>query len=224
MDAHRLSKQGRLNQAEELLRKAREIAPEDHYVTWRLGEVLWLQGKSEEAERMYRDAISIDSMFSPPYLDLARLLLEQGKTKQGRKVLEEVIRITPDDPQPYCFLGDSLSSSGERSEAIAMYWKALEKDADCFPAMLRLAQVLSASSNADLQTGKEAIQLATRACELTNYRRFDALITLSDAHAAAGNLADAVSVAYKSLQIASQSGNTEQADMARSRLRRYGKQ
>jgi len=218
-----LSEQGKLNEAESLLRKARQIAPEDRYVVWRLGQVLWLQEKPEEAERMYRDAISIDSVFSPPYLDLARLLLARGKTKQGRKVLEEVLRIAPDDPQPYCFLGDSLLSGGETSEATAMYWKALGKDADCFPAMLRLAQVLSASPGADLQTRKETIRLATRACELTNYQRFDALITLSDVHAAAGDLADAVSAANKALQIASQSGNTEQADMARERLRRYGR-
>ncbi len=163
-------------------------------------------------------------MFTPPYLDLATVLLEQGKTKQGRRVLEEVIRIKPDDPQPCCLLGDSMLKSGEASEAIAMYRKALERDADWFPAMLRLAQALSASPGTDSQGRREAIQLATRACELTSYRRFDALVTLSDAHAAAGNPGDAVSVASQALRIATQSGNTEQADMARRRLLRYGKQ
>ena len=219
-----LSKQGKLNRAEELLRKAREIAPEDHYVMWRLGEVLWLQAKSEEAERVYRDGISINPVFSPPYVGLARLLLERGDTRQGHNVLEELIRITPDDPQPYCFLGDSLLGSGETDEAVAMYSKALEKNADCFPAMLRWSQVLTASPNADPEARKRAIELATKACELTNYQRADALITLSDSHAAAGNLADAVSVAYKALQVASQLGQTEQANLARSRLRQYREQ
>jgi tetratricopeptide (TPR) repeat protein len=209
-----LSTQGKLNEAEKLLRRALEIAPQDRYVIWRLGEVLGSRGKPEEAERMYRDAIRIDSMFAPPYLDLARLLLDQGKTEQGRKVLEEVIRIKPDDPQPYCFLGDSLLSGGETSQAIAMYSKALEEDADCLPAMLRLAQVLSASPGGDPRVERQAIQFAARACELTNYRHFDALITLSDAHAAAGNFVDALSAANKALQIAAESGNTEQVEMA----------
>ena len=219
-----LSKQGKLSEAEEPLREAREIAPEDRYVNWQLGQLLWAQGNAEEAERMYREAIRVNSMFTPPYLDLATVLLEQGKTKQGQRILEEAIRIQPNDPEPYCRLGDSLLTSGETGEATAMYWKALGKNADCLPAMLRLAQILSASSGADPQARKKAIQLATRACELTDYEKTDALITLSDAHAAAGNMGDAVSMAYKALRIANQSSQAEQANMARSRLRRYGRE
>ena len=84
----------------------------------------------------------------------------------------------PDNPGSYCLLGDSLLGHGETGQAIDQYGKALEKDADCFPAMMRLAQVLSASPNADPLARNRAIQLATRACEVSNYQRSDALLTL----------------------------------------------
>ncbi len=215
--------QGKLKEAEELLRKARELAPEDRYVSCQLGQVLRLQGRAKEAERMFRDAIRIDSSFSSPYLDLAALLLEQGKTEQGRTLLKEAIRIKPDNPQSYCLLGDSLSSSGETTEAVLMYSKALEKDANCFPALVRLAQILSTSPDSNPQAWQQAIRFATRACELTKYQRLDALVTLSDAYAAAGNFGDAASVAEKAFQIAAQSNDPEQVNMVRSRLQRYGK-
>ena len=222
--SHALSMQGKPAEAEKLLRKARQIAPDDEYVVWQLGMVLWLQGEREEAERMYRHAISINSMYSPPYLGLAKLLLEQGKTEQGRSFLQEAIRIKPSDSQPYCLLGDSLIASRETRQAIVEYRKALMVDADCLPAMLRLAQISSALPGADPLSRKEAIQLATRACELTGYQRSDALIILCDAQAAAGNRAEAVSAASQALRIANQSGQTEVANIALSRLRQYGRQ
>ncbi|MHB8955113.1 MAG: tetratricopeptide repeat protein [Pirellulaceae bacterium] len=217
-----LSQQGEMDEAAALLRKALKIAPEDLYVNWQLGQVLSLQGQLDEAERLCREAIRIDPAFASPYLDLATVLLRQGRTKQGRGVLQEAIRIRPEDPQSRCLLADSLLSGGEILQAIALYREALEKDADCVPAMLRLAQVFSAPSSSDPRAHTEAVQFATRACQLTNFKSAEALITLSDAHAVSGNREDAASAAYRALQVASQSGNREHVNLARARLEKYG--
>ena len=220
--SHALSMLGKLAEAEKLLRKAREIAPDDEQVIWQLGLVLSLLGEPDEAERMYRQAISINAVYSPPYLGLAKLLFAQGKTEQGRSLLRDAIRIKPSDTQPYCLLGDSLMASGETNQAIVEYRKALKVDRDCLSAMLRLAQIASALPGADPQARNEAIQLAAKACELTQYQRADALIILCDAHAAAGNRAEAVSAANQALRIANQTGQAQVANIARSRLRQYG--
>ncbi len=216
-----LSKQGKFGQAEAVLRKGRKVAPDDYYVNWHLGQVLRLQGKAAEAEQMYRRAIAAESAFAPPYLDLAALLLERGETRQGRGVLREVIRIRPDNPQPYCVLGDSLLKSGETDRAIALFSQALEKQADCFPALMRLAQLAAASPSSDPQDRAQAVQRATRACELTRYQRPDALITLADACAAAGKFGDAASAARQALEIARRLGSGELAEAARQRCRAY---
>jgi tetratricopeptide (TPR) repeat protein len=214
--------QGKTKEAEERLRKALEIAPEDHYVNWQLGQVLASRGQSEEADRLFRNAIRIDSTFIPAYLDVASLLKKEGRTDQACDVLREAIRIKPDDLRSYCLLGDSLAETGETSEASDMYRKALERNSDCLPALSSLAELLTASAAADAQAGIQAVGYATRACELTKYQDFDALITLSDSHAAVGNLTDAASVAHMALRIATQSGDEQQENMARSRLRRRG--
>jgi tetratricopeptide (TPR) repeat protein len=50
-------RQGRLDEAERLLRLALEKFP-DHEVAAHLGEVLWAQGKQREARRVWRDALA----------------------------------------------------------------------------------------------------------------------------------------------------------------------
>ncbi|WP_457789223.1 tetratricopeptide repeat protein [Pseudomonas sp. PL-6] len=50
-------RQGRLDEAERLLRLALEKFP-DHEVAAHLGEVLWAQGKQREARRIWRDALA----------------------------------------------------------------------------------------------------------------------------------------------------------------------
>jgi len=219
-----LTERGRLSEAEQLLRTAQGIAPHDEYVSCQYAELLGLLGKSQESERLYRHAIAASETYSPPYFGLAKLLAEQGRTEEACSVLQSLIRVKPDDPQPHILLGNALRDLRETSRAIAEYRVALEKDARGVAAMLRLAQALLESARGNSPAVAEAVQLAASACDLTDYRRGDALVILSDAHAAAGNLDEAVRVAGLAIQIADQLGDKEKAELIRHRLRSYGKQ
>ena len=70
-------RQGRLGEAETLLRQAFERMP-DHEVAAHLGEVLWTAGKQDEARQIWRQALS-----AKPDSDLLRDTLKRltGKVK-----------------------------------------------------------------------------------------------------------------------------------------------
>ncbi len=62
-------------------------------------------------------------------------------------------------------------------------------------ALNNLAWALAACPNAQLRNGAEAVELATRACELTGYQNPTPLATLAAAYAETGQFREAVSLA-----------------------------
>jgi hypothetical protein len=70
----------------------------------------------------------------------------------------------------------------------------------------------------ELEANACVVTTAMKACELTRYQNQQAIIALIDAHSVAGNIAAAVLVAERPLQMAEAPENEALADLARSRL------
>jgi tetratricopeptide (TPR) repeat protein len=68
------------------------------------------------------------------------------------------------------------------------------------------AWVLAAGTDAKIRDGKQAVQLAERACELTHYQKTMYLGTLAAAYAEAGRFDDAILTAEKACTLASELG------------------
>jgi Flp pilus assembly protein TadD len=65
-------RQGRLKEAESLLRRAYELRP-DAEIAAHLGEVLWVKGQKEDAQKLWRDARNKDPQNDTLKSTLARL-------------------------------------------------------------------------------------------------------------------------------------------------------
>ena len=98
---------------------------------------------------------------------------------------------------------------------------ALELDPDFLMALLPLASIRATSSDPALRDGQEAIELATRACELTGHQAPTPLVALSEAYAEVGRFPDALSVARRALRIARQAGNESLVNAIRQRIEFY---
>jgi Flp pilus assembly protein TadD len=68
--------------------------------------------------------------------------------------------------------------------------------------MGNLAQLIAANPRLKDRDTSEAIRLASRACELTNYKEPSYLGTLAVAYASAGRFAEAINTADKALSLA----------------------
>ena len=114
--------------------------------------------------------------------------------------------------------GDAYLSTGEHENAIEDYDEALdlsdqieEMQASISDGSIRftpsdgvlnnLAWVLATSTSEDLRNGKRSIELATRACEVTEYKAPHILSTLASGYAEEGDFEEAIKWIEKGLEV-----------------------
>jgi Flp pilus assembly protein TadD len=86
------------------------------------------------------------------------------------------------------------------------YRRALELDDKLSPACNNLAWMLATHPDPQVRNGSEAIELAGRACRLTNNEQPYYLGTLAAAYAEAGRFSDAIATAEKARDLARKAG------------------
>ncbi|HOX56997.1 MAG TPA: fused MFS/spermidine synthase [Candidatus Paceibacterota bacterium] len=96
-----------------------------------------------------------------------------------------------------------LSEKGDFAGAIARYKRALELDPQTAEILNNLAWLLATCPDGALRNGAEAVRLAERACQLTEYQRTIMVGTLAAAYAEAGRFPEAVATAQKACELAS---------------------
>jgi hypothetical protein len=97
------------------------------------------------------------------------------------------------------------------ADAIAQYQSVLAVDTNSLYALNNLATLLATDSDARLRDGGRAMQLAERACQLSQNNEPALLYTLAAAYAEAGRFNDAVTTAQKARALALVQGQTEMA-------------
>jgi len=219
-----LIEQDKLDEAEKQLHTAIELDPELKWAHHGLGEILTRQHRFPEAVESFRRALQIAPEFVSAHVHLGSLLVDMGRVEEGREHLQEAARIDPNHPTAFRLLGISLLREGKLEQAEAMFRKTLERDPNCVAALLNLATLEVKASDAAFRNLEEAVELATRACELTNYKDPVALLTLSEALAATGRFTDAASLARTALRLVDGTENVALARAARERLELYDKQ
>ncbi len=89
-------------------------------------------------------------------------------------------------------VADQLAAEGKIEEAIQGYRAALNTEANNPAALAGLAWILATTENPELRNGGEAVQLATRAVELTDYQQPQVIQSLAAAYAETGRFAEAI--------------------------------
>ncbi|MDA8173275.1 MAG: tetratricopeptide repeat protein [Nitrospiraceae bacterium] len=100
----------------------------DAYIS--LGDILTLKGDNQGAAKVYEAALSINSGTSDTSLiryNLARAYQSMGKIDAAIGEYRMILQERP-DPVAYRCLADLLCHSGNRTEAKALYRKALKLD------------------------------------------------------------------------------------------------
>ena len=90
--------------------------------------------------------------------------------------------------------------------------------------MNALAWILATHREDKFRNPDEAIQLAQRACELTNYQDPGSADILAAAYAAAGRFDDAVATAEKAVQLTASGDNKQRHQATLNRLQLYRQQ
>ena len=124
--------------------------------------------------------------------------------KKSAKAIELFNAVLAESPEEWRALegrADSYLNLGKHAEAIADYEKLNKSQPKDSGILNNFAWVLATSPDDNLRDGKRAIQLATQACELTEYKLAHILSTLAAAYAETGDFDSAVKWSTKAVEI-----------------------
>jgi len=166
-------------------------------------------GRLTEAVEQYREVVRLN-----PDLFAARFALGQGMLRLGKidEAIEQfaaAVSLRPGDAAAESHLAAACQRRGRAGEAATHYRTVLRREPDFVPALLGLAVVCSTARQPEVRDEKEALRLASRACDLTQHADAEPLAVLATIHAEAGRFVEAVRIGRQCLDAARKTGNLQ---------------
>ena len=171
--------------AQHHFQEAVRINPQHARAHNNLGIIL-SQSDLPTATQHYRKAVHSDPRYAQAHNNLATALAFQGQLGSAITHYRHAIRFQPKLADAHANLGRLLARRHRYLEAIDHLGLAVELNPDAYPSVTLLAWLLATHPDQDLRDPAKALQLATRAVELTDRRSPGALDTLAAAYASAG--------------------------------------
>ena len=173
-------------------KKAIEINPEyaEGYIN--LGTTYMNIRNFDEAISAFKKAIEINNNSFEAYASLGNLYFTQVNYDKAIENYQMAIKIKPDSALIHNNLGIAYDKLGKYDEAIGHYEKAILLDPGYTNAYNNLALLYTMREYKQYFIPHKAINLAKKACELTNYKDSETLDTLAEAYAASGDYDKAI--------------------------------
>ncbi|MHB8903127.1 MAG: tetratricopeptide repeat protein [Thermoguttaceae bacterium] len=135
-------------------------------------------------------------------LQMGTFYSSEEQHEKAVEMYSKVLEKEPDNKVALRLRGDAYLSLGKHAEAIADLEKAVELMPDDSGTLNNLAWVLCTSPKDELRNPKRAIELATKACEVTEYKAAHILSTLAAAYADSGDMETAKKWSRKAVEVA----------------------
>jgi tetratricopeptide (TPR) repeat protein len=140
---------------------------------------------------------------------LAGLYNSANQPEKAIEIYNDLLKEDSQDQRALAGRGDARLNAGLHAEAVVDYEAALKLDEEDDHVLNNLAWLLSTSTFDDVRNGQRALELATRAAEVTEFKEAHILSTLAAAYAETGDFEKAVEWSEKSVEIASEGRQKE---------------
>ena len=177
------------------------ISPNSSAVYNNLGVALLKQGKSDEAIINFSTSLKMDPLNARAHYNLALALRAQGKRDEAISHFRESLWIAPDHYLSHYNLGILLAETGDIEGALHHFHCVTHLGENSPTLLRRMAWVLATGRYLDNTAATEAVQLADRACQLTEYLNVPMLDSLAAAYAADGRFDLAVRTAERAIKL-----------------------
>ena len=148
-------------------------------------------------------------------------LFEAGQFKEAEIYFRNAIRMNPVFFDAQNNLGKTFLTQGKLDEAVILFNKLVNRRQVSSDVLNNLAWLLATCEAPSAEDVNRAIEFAERACELTEYKDFYQLDTLSAAYAASGRFEEAIKTAQKAIDAAKESGQDETVGEIQKRIELY---
>lgn len=155
------------------------------------------------------------------HLQLAASYMESGQTRLAIESLGRVLEINEDNETALRLRGDLYLAIGKHEEALADFKKSYSLKPDDSGLLNNYAWTLATSPYDNLRDGDFAIELALKACEMTDYKAPHILSTLAAAYAESGDFDRAIKWAEKAVELESQNDDDQNDEQIAAELASY---
>jgi len=206
---------GFYKEAKDAILKAVEINPADAVAHRSLGLLCQKLGQHKEAVIALRQFVALTPNNVPVQTyGFLGLSLSMLKDYEGaRENYQKVVDSEPNNhPQAWAGLASSCQMLKDYEGAINAYRRALGMNPDdpiFSSAYSDLALIYATCPEARFRDGKASVELAEKACELTNYKNDVCLSVLSAAYAECGDFDKAIEYQKKAIELADGKAKTE---------------
>ncbi len=211
---------GELDKAIEHYRQAIQLRGDDSDAHYNLGILHARRGELAEAIRHYHKTIQFRPDHAIAYNNLGNIHADTGRLDEAERCYSKAIQLQPRQISAQKNLGIILQRQGKLGQAVACFRRALAIDANDLTALRNLAWLLATAPQEELRDGRQAVQLAQKACRLRAGNSPVLLDTLAAAYAETGQFARAIEAAEKALKLLGEKTPTLAEDI-RNRLGLY---
>jgi len=152
---------------------------------------------------------------------LAQVYVPIKSLREALAIYSAMAALDPKDATPLAATGDVLAGTRQYSDAIQAYRLAVERDPNMVGTANNLAWLLATCDDRKLRNGTEAIALAEKACEATQYQNLQLIDTLAAAYAESGQFERAVETIQKDIDACIADDQATYLSEAKARQSRY---
>jgi hypothetical protein len=202
-----------------MLRHVGDSAVYNSLIHGYLGMTYADQRRSNEAVQEYELSLGFQPS-APGYYGLATLQESSGQTEAALTNYLKMLEFGS-HPAVHTKVAAWLAERGDVRAAITHYRRALQASPQLVPALNNLAWLLATSLDDANRNGVEAVELAERACGLTQFQAPIMVGTLAAAYAEAGRFPEAIETAERAAAVAQVAGEAGVAQRNQQLLKLY---
>ncbi len=216
-----LSDLGRADEAERHFQKALEIDPNFAEAHNNLGTILNRCGRVDEAAAEFQRALQLKPDFAEAHANLGAVLYLQDKLAEAIVHFQKHVELDPTSEIARRNFALAVGRLRGPPAALAHWRWWIDFYPDDAGLLRGAAWQLAAGADASLRNGKEAVELALKAVDLTGEQEPAALGTLAAAYAEAGRFPEAVQTARRAADLATQQKKSELAESIKTKIMLY---
>ena len=211
---------GDFKEAIEDYTQAVELLPKDSRPLTQRGYAYAGAQQLDKALADFEAALKMSPKDPPALLGRAELRRGQKQWKEALADYEVLLSVEPGDFRALLGTASALYASGELEKAVGAYGQLTQRFPNEAQPFNDYAWLLATGVKDEVRNGQRAVELASQACQMTEYKNAGYLDTLAAAYAEKGEFSNAVKWQEEAIKAADKEPEEVQADI-KSRVELY---